>query len=98
MATAIDFATTGYLKGTPLTAAAISVAAGVEEVVSFTNHPKITLTLILDTDGSDVTYGFATGETGGKINPGVHCPVEAAGGRSFYINSADGANVWIRIL
>lgn len=98
MATAINIATVvgGASSGTPLTSAAIAIGAGVEEVITFSNWPGNT-SMVLDTDGTDVTYGYATGHTGGKINSGVSCPIET-GGRTLYVNSAAGANLWIRVL
>ena len=95
MATAIDIATTGYTSGTPLTTAPIAVAAGVEEAITFTNWRGGKVTLVVSTDGTDVTYGFATGNTGGKLHEGPNY-IES-GGNPLFINSAAGANVWIRV-
>lgn len=102
MATNIDIehVTGGVTSGTPLTTAPIAVAAGVEEVITFTNWPSPqTRTIDLITDGSDVTYGYEAGHTGGKLLLDQHNLIETAGGaRTLYVNSEAGANLYIRIL
>jgi hypothetical protein len=95
----IDISATGRMSGTPLTSGGVTVPAGVEQVVTFTNwNDGVNRTIVLTTDQSDVTYGYASGETGGRIHLGVDSYIETFGGRNLYLNSTTEATVWIRIL
>ena len=77
----------------------ITIGAGVEEAITFTNFPRgVSLTLVLSTPNTDLTYGFKTGETGGDIIPNIPNLIEASKGTALYVSSVGGGELYIRVL
>jgi len=97
MATTIDMSTVGTNSGTPLTPAAITVGGGAEEALTFTNHPPGGVTLVITTALTDLTYGLATGETGGHVLANSANLLSVSTGKGIFFNSATGGDIYIRI-